>query len=123
MNRSARVADLPTIQADKGISGRIWLLGLQSKQADGKWTYLAQASLYDTGMVGHAPCTALPRGGTADFTSVALGVPLLRKQVAGLGDHSTMRLNLMLSCRKPDGTVLNTPVTTEDFGLRLSVER
>jgi hypothetical protein len=119
-NRSAKLVDLPTSETRDGETTRIAVLGVQSKQPDGTWTYLVRSSWYDTGTMKYETCTSPSSEGTAEIGNVASGLLLLKKQLAGLGGEPTVRLNLMIFCRQLDGKVLTTSVTTDAFGIRLT---
>jgi hypothetical protein len=57
-----------------------------------------------------------------EIENVASGFMLLKKRLAGLGAEPTVRLNLWIFCRQPNGQVLVTSVTTDGFGLRLPAQ-
>jgi hypothetical protein len=99
------------------------VLGVQAKQPDGSWTHVVQSSWYDAGSIKYELCTSLPPGGAAEFANLPSGLFLLNTQLAGLGNEPTVRFNLMIFCRQPDGGVLTTTVTTGGFSLRLPTPR
>lgn len=117
-NLSTKGAFLPKFQT-RGSGSDIRMLDAQAKQSDGKWAYLVRTGLYDTGATRHAPCTALSPGSAGSFGSIAVGVTLLRKQVNVLGDEPTMRVNLLLTCRKPEGAVVHTAIPIDELRIRL----
>jgi hypothetical protein len=121
-NRSAKLVSLPDPKTGDGETMRIAVLGVQSKQPDGRWTYLVQSSWYDTGTLKYESCTSLSSEGIAEIGNVASGLTLMKKQLAGLGGQSTLRLNVMIFCRQPDGKVLATSVATDAFDLRLPAQ-
>lgn len=121
-NRSDKDIDLPTSDLGNSEATRLTVLGVQSKQPGGAWTYLSQSSWYDTGGIRYLPCRPLPPGETRQIGNAVSGLLVLRNQLAKLGGEPTVRLNLLLFCRQPDGRVSTTSATTEAFGLRLPAE-
>lgn len=120
-NRSVKVLDFPTLGVDENDAISVSLIGMQSKEPDGKWISLGQASLYDAGTTKYAQCTSLLPRRLAEIKSVSLRWAILRQQIASVRGQPTFRLNLYLSCRKADGTVRGLHVTTDDVQIGLIV--
>lgn len=118
-NRSGEQLELPTSGTGNNGVTRIELVGMDAKRPDGRWAPLLRSSWYDTGTIKYEPCGPLPPGGVAEFTDLASGFLLLKRQLAGLGKEPTVRFNLMMFCRRPDGKVVTKTVTTEGFALHL----
>lgn len=118
-NRSRGPLTLPKSGTDDGGTTRVAVLGFEAKQPDGSWAHVIQSSWYDTGTIKYESCGLLPPGGVAEFADLPSGLLLLNRQLAGLGNKPTVRFNLMIFCRQPDGKVVTRTVTTEGFSLRL----
>jgi len=116
-NKSAAPVSLPSIETSE--DSIISLLGMQSKSPQGLWTNLFQTSFYGSGDEKYQPCVALPPAGTKEVVGVTKRFSLLSKQLPDLGNEPTLRLYLMLSCRRPDGSVISPSFLTEGFTLRL----
>ena len=121
-NRSATGVDIPKPKVGDAETTRIVVLGVDSKQENGPWTSLIQSSWYDVGNSKYDMCTRLPEGEAKEFKNVKSGLLLLRTQLRGLGQEPTIRLDLMVICRKQDGKVISERTTTEAFGLRLPAQ-
>ena len=122
-NRSGGPVDIPRSETGHGGTTRVAVLGVQAKRPDGRWTHVVQSSWYDVDTIKYESCTSLPPGGAAEFANLPSGLLLLNTQLAGLGNEPTVRFNLMIFCRQPDGKVLTTTVTTDGFDLRLPPRR
>jgi hypothetical protein len=121
-NRSAKLVSLPHPKTLGGETEWISVLGMESKKPDGTWTYLFHSSWYGARTTKYEPCTSLSPGRTTEIENVASGFVLLKTQLAGLGGEPTVRLNVMMFCRQPDGKVPTTSVTTNEFVLRLPAQ-
>jgi len=121
-SRSAKLVSLPGPEARDGETTRIVVMGMQSRQPDGRWTYLFQSSWYGTSTTKYESCTSLSPEKTAEIENVESGLTLMKKQLAGLGTEPNVRLNLWFFCRQPNGKVLTTSVTTDAFVLRLPAQ-
>ena len=121
-SRSTTPVVLPILKTNEGETTRVSVLGAQSKQPEGTWTYLLRSSWYDTGTLKYESCISLSSTRTAEIKNVASGFVLLKKQLAGLGSEPTVRLNLWFFCQQPDGTVLIKSATTDAFVLRLPTQ-
>jgi hypothetical protein len=118
-NGSGGQVNIPRAETGDGGTTRVAVLGVQAKQRDGSWAQVVQSSWSDTGTIKYEPCTLLPPGRVAEFANLPSGLLLLKRQLAGLGNEPTVRLNLMIFCRQPDGKVVTKTVTTGGFDLRL----
>ncbi len=116
---STKAIDIPKSGlADDGVT-RVSVLGVQARGANGTWKYVVRSSWYDFGTIKYESCTPLASGGSTELKDIGSGLALLRKQLAELGDEPTIRFNITLFCRQPDGKVITTETTTDAFRLRL----
>jgi hypothetical protein len=121
-NPSERPVNLPRSGTDGDEMTRAAVIAVESKQSDGAWKYVVQSTWVDDGKIKYEPCTSLPPGGTVEIENLPSGLLLLKKQLADLGGEPTVRFGLWLLCRQPDGKVVITSATTDEFGLRLPAE-
>jgi hypothetical protein len=117
-NGSPRILFAPSLDADDKVT-QIAILGAELLQTDGQWKRLFSASWYDSGQIRYAPCSPLVPGRKIDLFNVDGGFVLLRKQLVGLSERSTIRVNIMTFCRQPDGKLLTKEVTSEGFEAQL----
>ena len=119
MNASGKVINIPTLPPKTtGVSTQA-VLGVQVQQADGSWKYLSQGSYYGATTAEYAACSSLDPGATAEISGIVHRMPLLKARAQELGREPTLRLNIMVFCRKPDDTVLTVSTTTGPFRLSL----
>lgn len=102
-NGSTTPIDLPKPGPDSNVTRIAWL-GVQSMTRDGGWTNINQASFYDTGNLRYESCTQLQPSATLQFASLEGPVMLLRKQLTDLGNHPTLRFNIMTICKQPNAS-------------------
>jgi hypothetical protein len=114
-NRSTEFIQIPQFNPGAGDKTRVVVLGVETKQANGRWKPIVQSSWYDDGTIKYDSCLALSSGGTADLRNLSSEVLLLKRQLADFGERSVVRLNLMALCRLPDGNIWTQTVTTESF--------
>lgn len=122
-NRSGGPVSLPKSESGDAAATRIAVLGVQTKQRDGRWAHLVQSSWYDAGTLKYESCRTLPPGGVAEFANLPSGLMLLKSQLAGLGNEPTVRIDLLIFCRQPDGKVVTTRALSDGFELRLPKAR
>lgn len=118
-NHSSQPVSIPKSEAAGSDDAKIVVLGVQAKQPDGKFAHIVRSSSYGTGPPKYPPCTPLQPGKTVQISGVESGILLLRKQVDNLGEEPTIRFDLMMSCKEPDGQIPTKLVTTEEFRIRL----
>jgi hypothetical protein len=115
---STKLLDIPGFAKDDGAVG-VDVLGVQSKQPDETWRSVIQSLFVDAGNIKYEPCKSIRPGETIEITGVPSELLLLKTQLADLGQEPTLRFNLTLFCRQPNGKVLGTNVTLDPFRLRL----
>jgi hypothetical protein len=118
-NGQRRAFGLPMSRVVGANSEKVTILGVDSKQPDKSWLSLLKASWYDNGTLSYEPCTMLRPGSEGDLQNMKSGFLLLKKQLPGLGDEPTLRLQLMIFCRQPSGKVFAQDLMTEPFTVRL----
>lgn len=127
-NGSTTPTDLPKPGPDTDVT-RITLLAVQSLRADGGWANVVQSSFYDTGNLKYDSCVSLQPSATLQLPAVEGRVVLLRKRLTDLGNHPTLRFNIMTLCKQPNGSsglgiskgfnLLSTQFMTESFDIQL----
>jgi hypothetical protein len=120
-NGSRKPVDLPMSRPGDGDgnSERVAILGVDSEGPDGVWVHLLQGSWYDNGTLTYEPCALLRPGMEGDIRGVKDGFVLLKKQLRGLGEEPTVRLQVTVFCRQPNGRLSAQDVTTDAFKVRL----
>jgi hypothetical protein len=118
-NKSKKVMYLPASTVGEGATIELALLGAQAKQSDGSWKYLLQASWYGTRDTKYQNCTAVSPGETGEIGAVDSELVLMKEQLATLGHEPTVRLDLMVDCRRLDGEIAAIGLRTGEFKLKL----
>jgi len=118
-NGSRRPIGLPAAGDGQVGSEGVTILGVESQAKDGGWTSLLQGTFIDNGTSKYEPCISLRPGSEGDVGSVKTWLPVLKKQLAALGEEPTIRLHVTLTCRQPRGGVRLQDVRTDAISMRL----
>jgi hypothetical protein len=117
-NRSLEPVYIPTQGTSQVDMPRVVTLSEQVQERDGTWTYVGQGAFYGMKHFKYDTCVPLSPGSTTDIHAVASGFALERRKWASKGRDLSMRLGLIMLCRK-DGQLTGPEVRTEAFTIRL----
>jgi hypothetical protein len=115
INQSTEPIYVPNLHSAHADTNRLAVVGAETLEANGMWKNLFRSSWYDTGDAHYESCNSLEPGDSRDYRGMLTSMVLLRTQSTGFDSQPTLRLHAWLLCRRPDGKVLSTEVTTDAF--------
>jgi hypothetical protein len=119
-NQSKTPVDIPDLDQLRGAVAGIGLNGLESQQSDGSWRFIVPGGMLAwKGDTVFADCRSLGPNETAEVKGASHPLAVYKSNLGGLGPKATLRLTLILSCKRRDGEVALKYVLTNPFVLSI----
>jgi len=121
-NKSGTTVPVPQETAAEGGAIRSAVIIAELQEPNGDWRRLFTSFWFGSPKDIYEPCAQLAPGGTTEIKGLDDKMVFPRSGLGSAGPDITIRFDLWLFCRQPDGTVPDTSVTTEPFSLKLPSE-